>query len=193
MVRINDTDYDAIVVVAKDGTMSVSFNGTTQTLSDVQALFNSTPKVEIWEDNELAATYFNKEVTSITARKSGSLYDITIYLVVSKLEESAETVLQTQINNLMSTVDTIQENNTATDNAVDDLGTVASENTSTIEELAVAIDDLATLVSELVENSGTNAETTPSDTAPSTETTDSTDTGDESTDSSTTETTTEEV
>lgn len=193
MVRINDTDYDAIVVVAKDGTMSVSFNGTTQTLSDVQALFNSTPKVEIWEDNELAATYFNKEVTSITARKSGSLYDITIYLVVSKLEESAETVLQTQINNLMSTVDTIQENNTATDNAVGDLGTVASENTSTIEELAVAIDDLATLVSELVENSETNAETTPSDTAPSTETTDSTDAGDESTDSSTTETTTEEV
>lgn len=168
MIKINNIEYDATAVVAQDGTMSVRFDGTTQTLSDIEALFNSSPKIEIWEDNELTATYFDKKISSIYAKGiDDKLYDITIYLVVSKLEESAEKVLQMQIDNLMTSVDAIKENNTATDNAVDDLGTATSENATTIEELAIAIDDLATLVAELVADKEPYAETIPSDTAPS--------------------------
>lgn len=152
MIRINDTSYDARVIVAQDGTMSVNFAGTTQSLSEVQALFDSTPKIEIWEEGELVATYYNKEVTSIEAKKLDTLYNITIYLRVSKLEESEEKVLQTQIDNILEAVDTIKESSVATDNAVDDLGTLSAENQTSIESLASAIDDLATLVAELVES-----------------------------------------
>ena len=158
MIKINDTEYDAKVVVAQDGTMSVTFLGTSQTLSDIEALFNSTPRIEVWEDNELIATYFNKEITSLNAKKVNDLYNVTIYLRVSKLEISEEKKLQTQIDNLLDTVNSIKESNTTTDNAVDELGTVSSENASLIETLSEAVDDLATLVAELVEASQ-NAET----------------------------------
>lgn len=153
MIKINDTEYDAKVVVAQDGTMSVTFLGTSQTLSDIEVLFNSTPRIEVWEDSELIATYFNKEITSLNAKKVNNLYNVTIYLRVSKLEISEEKKLQTQIDNLLDTVNSIKESNTTTDNAVDELGTVSSENASLIETLSEAVDDLATLVAELVEAS----------------------------------------
>ena len=172
MIKINDTEYDAKVVVAQDGTMSVTFLGTSQTLSDIEALFNSTPRIEVWEDNELIATYFNKEITSLNAKKVNDLYNVTIYLRVSKLEISEEKKLQTQIDNLLDTVNSIKESNTTTDNAVDELGTVSSENASLIETLSEAVDDLATLVAELVEASQ-NAETETSEDATTEETTES--------------------
>lgn len=150
MIKINDVSYDAKVVLALDGTMSIAFEGTSSTLTDIENLFNTNPKIEIWENDELTATYFNKEITSINAKKVGDLYDITIYLAVSRLEESAEKVIQTQIQNILESIDIINENNVATDSAVDELGTVASESVTTIEELSLAIDDLATLVAELV-------------------------------------------
>lgn len=177
MIKINGTEYDAKVVVAMDGTMSVAFEKTSQTIADIEALFNSSPKLEIWENGELIATYYDKEVRSINAVKNGELYDVSVYLVVSKIEKSAEEVLQTQINVLLGSVntlkeaatdssntevnlqnqidtvtnsiDTIKENNTATDNAVDDLGNVASDNATDIEALSQALDDLATVVGEL--------------------------------------------
>ena len=165
MIKINDTEYDAKVVVAQDGTMSVTFLGTSQTLSDIEALFNSTPRIEVWEDNELIATYFNKEITSLNAKKINDLYNVTIYLRVSKLETSEEKKLQTQIDNLLDTVNSIKESNTTTDNAVDELGTVSSENASLIETLSEAVDDLATLVAELVEASQSAETETSEDTA----------------------------
>jgi methyl-accepting chemotaxis protein len=172
MIKINDTEYDAKVVVAQDGTMSVTFLGTSQTLSDIEALFNSTPRIEVWEDNELIATYFNKEITSLNAKKVNDLYNVTIYLRVSKLEISEEKKLQTQIDNLLDTVNSIKESNTTTDNAVDELGTVSSENASLIETLSEAVDDLATLVAELVEASQ-SAETETSEDATTETTTES--------------------
>jgi methyl-accepting chemotaxis protein len=172
MIKINDTEYDAKVVVAQDGTMSVTFLGTSQTLSDIEALFNSTPRIEVWEDNELIATYFNKEITSLNAKKVNDLYNVTIYLRVSKLETSEEKKLQTQIDNLLDTINSIKESNTTTDNAVDELGTVSSENASLIETLSEAVDDLATLVAELVEASQ-NAETETSEDATTETTTES--------------------
>lgn len=165
MIKINDTEYDAKVVVAQDGTMSVTFLGTSQTLSDIEALFNSTPRIEVWEDNELIATYFNKEITSLNAKKINDLYNVTIYLRVSKLETSEEKKLQTQIDNLLDTVNSIKESNTTTDNAVDELGTVSSENASLIETLSEAVDDLATLVAELVEANQSAETETSEDTA----------------------------
>lgn len=165
MIKINDTEYEAKVVVAQDGTMSVTFLGTSQTLSDIEALFNSTPRIEVWEDNELIATYFNKEITSLNAKKVNDLYNVTIYLRVSKLEISEEKKLQTQIDNLLDTVNSIKESNTTTDNAVDELGTVSSENASLIETLSEAVDDLATLVAELVEASQSAETETSEDTA----------------------------
>ena len=165
MIKINDTEYDAKVVVAQDGTMSVTFLGTSQTLSDIEALFNSTPRIEVWEDNELIATYFNKEITSLNAKKINDLYNVTIYLRVSKLETSEEKKLQTQIDNLLDTINSIKESNTTTDNAVDELGTVSSENASLIETLSEAVDDLATLVAELVEANQSAETETSEDTA----------------------------
>ena len=195
MIKINGTEYDAKVVVAMDGTMSVAFEKTSQTIADIEALFNSSPKLEIWENGELVATYYDKEVRSINAVKNGELYDVSIYLVVSKIEKSVADVLQTQINNLSDSVnalkeaatdssnteenlqnqidtvtnsiDTIKENNIATDNAVDDLGNVASDNATDIEALSQALDELATVVGELALASAADTDT---ETADSTET-----------------------
>lgn len=195
MIKINGTEYDAKVVVAMDGTMSVAFEKTSQTIADIEALFNSSPKLEIWENGELVATYYDKEVRSINAVKNGELYDVSIYLVVSKIEKSVADVLQTQINNLSgsinalkeaaidssnteenlqnqidtatNSIDTIKENNIATDNAVDDLGNVVSDNATDIEALSQALDELATVVGELALASAADTDT---------ETTDSTET-----------------
>lgn len=172
MIKINEIYYDAKTVVAQDGTMSATFSGTTQTISDIEALFNSDPKIELWENGILTATYYNKEITSISAKRidSTDAREITIYLRVSKLEESEEEVLQTQINNLLEAVDSIKESNITTDNAVDELGTVSADNASLIETLSNAVDDLATLVAELVEASK-SAEIVTSEDSTETETT----------------------
>ena len=172
MIKINEIYYDAKTVVAQDGTMSATFSGTTQTISDIEALFNSDPKIELWENGILTATYYNKEITSISTKRidSTDAREITIYLRVSKLEESEEVVLQTQINNLLEAVDSIKESNITTDNAVDELGTVSADNASLIETLSNAVDDLATLVAELVEASK-SAETVTSEDSTETETT----------------------
>ena len=190
MIKINDQTYDAKVILAGDGSMSVSFKGTTETITSIEALFASALKIEVIEESETIGIYYNKEINSLSAKKVGSLYDITIFLRVAKISVPEETVLQTQIDNVKETIAQMKENNDITDNAVSDLGTFSADNKSDIEilsdavnelgsfsadnksaidVLSDAIDDLANVVAELmtpnVDNgSGTDASTETTDT-----------------------------
>lgn len=142
MIKINDQTYDAKVIVAGDGSMSVSFKGTTETISSIEALFASALKIEIIENGETIGIYYNKEINSLSAKKVGSLYDITIFLRVAKISVPEETVLQTQIDNVKEAIAQMKENNDITDNAVSDLGTFSADNKSDIEILSDAVNEL---------------------------------------------------
>ncbi len=202
MIKINDQTYDAKVIVAGDGSMSVSFKGTTETISSIEALFASALKIEIIEEGETVGVYYNKEINSLSAKKIGSLYDITIFLRVAKVSVPEETVLQTQIDNVKDAIAQIKESNSVTDNAVDELGVFSADNKSDIEilsdavnelgsfsadnksaidVLSDAIDDLANVVAELMtpttdSGSGTDASSETTVTTPTDTTTEETNT-----------------
>lgn len=151
MIKINGTSYDASAVISRDNSMAITFsNGTVETIADAEALFASNPKIEIFEEEELVGTYYDKAVERVTAAKSGDEdgYFITIVLRVSKIEESAEEALQKEIDSINTTVNSVKESATLT--------------SADIELLSGAIEDLAVLVSEIVEKNA-NAETVTSE------------------------------
>lgn len=141
MIKINGKSYDAQVVVALDGSMSLTFEGTTETIGEIEALLNTSPKIEVYEGEDVIATYYSKQMISLSAKKTDDVFTITVVLRASKVEPSAETILQTEINAVKNNISDIETNATETE-----------------ETLSGAIEDLATIVSEIVANN-VNAET----------------------------------
>ena len=141
MIKINGKSYDAQVVVALDGSMSLTFEGTTKTIGEIEALLNTSPKIEVYEGEDVIATYYSKQMVSLSAKKTDDTFTITVVLRASKVEPNAETILQTEINAVKNNISDIETNATETE-----------------ETLSGAIEDLATIVSEIVANN-VNAET----------------------------------
>ena len=140
MIKINNTEYDATAVVSGNNTMAITFlNGTVKTIADAEALFGSSLKIEVFENNELTGTYYNKSIASVTAKSNGAdSYRITILLGVTRIQESVEDTLKKELKAVNEVLSSVKEN--------------ASVTSDDVEILSGAIEDLATLMAEILTN-----------------------------------------
>lgn len=148
MIKINDQLYDANVVTGKDGSMSVTFKGTKENMASIEALFASALKIEIVENSETVAVYYNKEISSLSAKRDGYLYDVTIFLRVSKVNTPEEQILQEQIDNVKKSITSIKESNNITNDAVSELGAFSADNQSDIETLNKTVNKLNSFLTD---------------------------------------------
>lgn len=198
MIKINGTSYEASAVASGNSSLVVTFtNGTVETIAEAEALFGSKIKIEVYEDEELVATYYNRTIDSISARTNGdSSYFVTAILNVAKIDEPAEVALQKKIDAVNESVASIKEaaDSTSTKvNSIDEAISSINENTTKISEeiatinantslasedietLSGAIQDLAVLVSEMMEKDAstedaeTNTDTSAEDTEANTD------------------------
>ncbi len=90
MIKINGIIYEADVVEAMDGSMTVSMP-TELTLAEIETQFAPTaaPKIEVMDGMETAAVYYNKQLLSIKL-SFVPVRTITLQLAVSTLTENAE-------------------------------------------------------------------------------------------------------
>lgn len=88
MIRVNGNEYNASAVFATDGSMSVTFK-THDTLSMIENNFPLKCTIEVVENGEVIAKYYNKEVLALKI-KNGATRVVTVVFAVSEIQQSAE-------------------------------------------------------------------------------------------------------
>lgn len=125
MIKINDVLYDAIPVNAVDGTMNITFKNTELSLSEIEAIFKSDPKIEVLENETVIATYYNKEIRSLTVKFSNAERNAIIYLAVTNVPDDVASILNGQIDSLKSELSVVKDFNSNLNSQIDTLkGTV---------------------------------------------------------------------
>lgn len=89
MIRVNGNEYNASVVFATDGSMSVTFK-THDTLSMIENNFPLKCTIEVVENGEVIAKYYNKEVLALKITNSAIARLVTVVFAVSEIQQSAE-------------------------------------------------------------------------------------------------------
>ena len=89
MIRVNGNEYNASVVFATDGSLSMTFE-TTDTLAVIENNFPLKCTIEVIENGEVVAKYYNKEVLSLKIENSAITCVVTVVFAVSEIQQSAE-------------------------------------------------------------------------------------------------------
>ena len=128
MIRVNDRELDAALVITADGSMSISFVADAS-LSEIESWFPAEVTIEVVDNGTTTAKYYNKSVESIKVF-NGESRTVTVVLRVSELQGSAED----EINDRIDT----------SDGAVEELAAMAAEHEvrmTSIEEIVTSLEE----------------------------------------------------
>lgn len=154
MIRVNGKEFDAAVVIAADGSMSISFE-TEEKLSKIEGYFPESVTIEVVENGDVTAKYYNKAVLSLKS-VNGASRSVTVVLRVSELQESAEDELNGRID--------------TSDGAVEELAVMAADH----EERILSLEEqVAALVAASESKTSEDAESTSETTENASETAES--------------------
>ena len=154
MIRVNGKEFDAAVVIAADGSMSISFESE-EKLSKIEGYFPESVTIEVVENGDVTAKYYNKAVLSLKS-VNGASRSVTVVLRVSELQESAEDELNGRID--------------TSDGAVEELAVMAADHEARILSLE---EQVAALVAASESKTSKDAESTSETTENASETAES--------------------
>lgn len=133
MIRVNGKEFDATTVFATDGSMAMSF-ATDETLRVIEADFPEEAIIEVVENGETVAKYYNKKVISLKV-ENGTQRKVTVVFTVSEIQQSAEAKLNDRAD--------------TSDGAIEELAGLVAEQMGTTEELSKAVAVLRKKIAEL--------------------------------------------
>lgn len=88
MIRVNGKVFDAATVFATDGSMSMAF-ASKDKLDVIESYFPLECIIEVIEQDEVVAKYYNKKVMSLRI-ENGDTRKVTVVFTVSEIQQSAE-------------------------------------------------------------------------------------------------------
>lgn len=91
MIRVNGKEFAANTVFATDGSMSMAFD-TKDSLDMIEKQFPYECIIEVVENGEVVAKYYNKHVISLKI-DNGDVRRVTVVFAVSEIQQSAEAKL----------------------------------------------------------------------------------------------------
>ena len=91
MIRVNGKVFDAATVFATDGSMSMAF-ASKDKLDVIESYFPVDCVIEVIEQDEVVAKYYNKKVMSLRI-ENGDTRKATVVFTVSEIQQSAEAKL----------------------------------------------------------------------------------------------------
>lgn len=91
MIRVNGKVFDAATVFATDGSMSMAF-ASKDKLDVIESYFPLECIIEVIEQDEVVAKYYNKKVMSLRI-ENGDTRKVTVVFTVSEIQQSAEAKL----------------------------------------------------------------------------------------------------
>lgn len=91
MIRVNGKEFEANTVFATDGSMSMAFE-TKDSLDMIEKQFPYECIIEVVENGEVVAKYYNKHVISLKI-DNGDVRKVTVVFEVSEIQQSAEAKL----------------------------------------------------------------------------------------------------
>lgn len=133
MIRVNGKEFEATTVFATDGSMAMSF-ATDETLRVIEADFPEEAIVEVVENGEVVAKYYNKHVMSLKI-DNGDIRKVTVVFAVSEIQQSAEAKLNDRAD--------------TSDGAIEELAGLVAEQMVTVASLSDVTTDIETRVAEL--------------------------------------------
>ena len=133
MIRVNGKEFDATTVFATDGSMSMAFE-TKDSLDMIEKQFPHECIIEVVENGEVIAKYYNKHVISLKI-DNGDVRKVTVVFAVSEIQQSAEA----KLNNRAETAD----------GAIEELAGLVAEQMVTVTSLSEVTTDIEARVSEL--------------------------------------------
>jgi len=133
MIRVNGKEFDATTVFATDGSMSMAFE-TNDSLDMIEKQFPHECIIEVVENGEVIAKYYNKHVISLKI-DNGDVRKVTVVFAVSEIQQSAEA----KLNNRAETAD----------GAIEELAGLVAEQMVTVTSLSEVTTDIEARVSEL--------------------------------------------
>ncbi len=133
MIRVNGKEFDATTVFATDGSMAMSF-ATDETLRVIEADFPEEAIIEVVENGETVAKYYNKKVISLKV-ENGTQRKVTVVFAVSEIQQSAEAKLNDRAD--------------TSDGAIEELAGLVAEQMATVASLSEVTTDIETRVAEL--------------------------------------------
>ena len=133
MIRVNGKEFDATTVFATDGSMIMAFE-TKDSLDMIEKQFPHECIIEVVENGEVIAKYYNKHVISLKIY-NGDVRKVTVVFAVSEIQQSAEA----KLNNRAETAD----------GAIEELAGLVAEQMVTVTSLSEVTTDIEARVSEL--------------------------------------------
>ena len=133
MIRVNGKEFDATTVFATDGSMSMAFE-TKDSLDMIEKQFPHECIIEVVENGEVIAKYYNKHVISLKI-DNGDVRKVTVVFAVSEIQQSAEA----KLNDRAETAD----------GAIEELAGLVAEQMVTVTSLSEVTTDIEARVSEL--------------------------------------------
>lgn len=133
MIRVNGKEFDATTVFATDGSLSMTIE-TTEKLSVIEGYFPAECVIEVIENEELTAKYYNKEVLSLKV-ENGEKRAVTVVFKVSEIQQSAE--------------DKLSERADTSDGAIEELAGLVAEQMETVAALTESKDSIDANVAAL--------------------------------------------
>lgn len=133
MIRVNGKEFDATTVFATDGSMSMAFE-TKDSLDMIEKQFPHECIIEVVENGEVIAKYYNKHVISLKI-DNGDVRKVTLVFAVSEIQQSAEA----KLNDRAETAD----------GAIEELAGLVAEQMVTVTSLSEVTTDIEARVSEL--------------------------------------------
>ena len=133
MIRVNGKEFAANTVFATDGSMSMAFD-TKDSLDMIEKQFPYECIIEVVENGEVVAKYYNKHVISLKI-DNGDVRKVTVVFAVSEIQQSAEAKLNDRAD--------------TSDGAIEELAGLVAEQMGTTEELSKAVAVLRKKIAEL--------------------------------------------
>ena len=133
MIRVNGKEFEATTVFATDGSMAMSF-ATDETLGVIEANFPEESVIEVVENGETGAKYYNKKVMSLKV-ENGTQRKVTVVFTVSEIQQSAEAKLNDRAD--------------TSDGAIEELAGLVADQMATVASLSEVTTDIETRVTEL--------------------------------------------
>lgn len=128
MIRVNGKVFDAATVFATDGSMSMAF-ASKDKLDVIESYFPLECIIEVIEQDEVVAKYYNKKVMSLRI-ENGDTRKVTVVFTVSEIQQSAEAKLNDRAD--------------TSDGAIEELAGLVAEQM----EVTGSLDDRATSLEE---------------------------------------------
>ena len=133
MIRVNGKEFAANTVFATDGSMSMAFD-TKDSLDMIEKQFPYECIIEVVENGEVVAKYYNKHVISLKI-DNGDVRKVTVVFAVSEIQQSAEAKLNDRAD--------------TSDGAIEELAGLVAEQMGSTEVLTETVDAIDKRVAEL--------------------------------------------